>query len=272
VSAASVRLSDRDLHFLAETAAPTVRGKAELKRVLREDADFRKSFIESEEVARSVLDEEENFVRISPVLFFEILLRRAVKDLGARGYTIEKDGGRKVAVFDAKDVLGLLGDEAVLVYLAEMLASFTRIESYTVAFREKAGLWRKIRFNDLDIRSLMAFAGAVDEGQKIAFFKRIADICLFVLGVFPDSVGRGYRRSLPGEIRQPGRKLAPFTSKEYEEHGRRFYRLAAHHSAAEKLGLAPVFRALEENFRKAEKPLNFVAERYLSRRRQTLFS
>ena len=40
---ASLQLSDRDLDFLVEVAAPDVRDKSNLKRIIRQDHDFRKA-------------------------------------------------------------------------------------------------------------------------------------------------------------------------------------------------------------------------------------
>jgi len=47
--------------------------------------------------------------------------------------------------------------------------------------------------------------------------------------------------------------------------------LAAEQPSAKELDLAEVFQALHENFQKARKPLNFVAEFYLQYRRNKLF-
>jgi hypothetical protein len=58
---------------------------------------------------------------------------------------------------------------------------------------------------------------------------------------------------------------------EYEAHGRAFYRLAAEHETARREGLDEVLAILSENFVLAEKPLTFVANRYLQFVRHKLF-
>ena len=65
-------------------------------------------------------------------------------------------------------------------------------ESYTFSIRIGERIWKKIRFNDLDILSLMSFCEAVDDDLRMGLYKRIADICLFILGVFPDYVERDH--------------------------------------------------------------------------------
>jgi hypothetical protein len=46
--AKKMRLTERDFEFLVETRSPEVSDKWKLKQILREDEDFRKSFILSD--------------------------------------------------------------------------------------------------------------------------------------------------------------------------------------------------------------------------------
>ena len=266
-----MRLSVKDLDFLIETVSPEVTDKPRLKLIIEEDEDFRNTFISDQKVFKRVMDDEEIFLKISPSLFFEILLKKAVNDLEKVSYTIEKSGTVKIPVFDSKDVVGLLTKEPVLVYLADMLSSFTRVESYTISFRAGKGFWKKIRFNDLDIFSLMSFCEVVKDEYRLGFYKRIGDICLFILGLFPDYAERDYRYPFSGQVRSriPGKgRISP---EEYEKKGREFYKLAAEHLSAEKLELSEVFWTLHSNFQKAKKPLNFIADHYLHYKRAMLF-
>ena len=184
------RLSERDLDFLAETASPEIKDKSRLKQIIHEDEDFRNLYVGDEKVFRKLMDDEEIFLKISPALFFEILLRKAANELEEVGYTFEKTSHMKIPVFDTKEVSEFLTKESLLLYLADMLASFTKIESFTLSVRIRKGVWEKIRFNDLDILSLMNFCQAVEDRYRIGFYKRIADICLFILGMFPDYAER----------------------------------------------------------------------------------
>ncbi len=169
----------------------------------------------------------------------------------------------KIPVFDSKEVSDFLTKESLLLYLADMLASFTKIQSYTLSFRIRNGVWEKIRFNDLDILSLMNFCQAAGDEDRMGFYKRIADICLFVLGIFPDYAERDYRYPSSGQVRPHIRGKVRISPEDYEKEGRKFYKLAAEHPAAKELDLSEVFWALHENFQKAKKPLNFIADHYL---------
>jgi hypothetical protein len=177
----------------------------------------------------------------------------------------------RIPVFDAKEVADLLNHAPLLLYLADMLSSFTRVESYAISFREKKGIWRKIRFSDLDIESLISFSEAVEDEHRLGFYKRIADLCLFVLGIFPDFAVREYRYPFSGEPRPRIGGKKRIRPEDYEEEGRKFYKLAAEHQSANELELADVFWALHENFQKAKKPLNFIADNYLHHKRHQLF-
>jgi len=148
-----------------------------------------------------VMSDEEVFLKISPALYFEILLRKTLKELERTSHTTEKIGGEQVPVFDTKAVVEFLARETVLEYLADMLASFSRTQSYTVPVRVRKGVWRKIRFSDMDIDSLSRLCQASNEEHRFGFYKRIADVCLFILGVFPEYAQFDYRYPLSGEVR-----------------------------------------------------------------------
>ena len=257
-----MRLSDRDLDFLVDVAAADVRDKSNLKRIIREDDDFCQAFIASEKVFRKIMDEEETVFKISTSLYFEILLRHTAKQFAEASYTIEKNRTMTIPVFDTQDLVELLNDPWMVTYLADMLSSFTRIESYSLTFRIRKGIWRKIRFNDMDIDSLIHLSEAVADELRMGLYKRIADICLFVLGIFPDFAISGHRYPLSGEIRPRIGGRSRIGPEEYEQKGQQFYRLAAEHPAAIETDLAGVLSSLHANFEKAKKPLNFIADNY----------
>ena len=259
------------MNFLIETVSPEMRDRNNLKRIIQEDEDFRKSYAGDEKVFRRVMNDEEILLKISPSLFFEILLRRTAGDLEVAGYTIEKDRTMKIPVFDTREVTDLLSREPILLYLADMLSSFTRVESATISIPLGKGIWKRIRFNNFDIHSLMSICDVVEEEYKLGLYKRIADICLFILGIFPDYVERDYRYPSSGQVRPHLRAKFRISPEDYEKEGRKFYRLAAELSSAGGLELSGIFEILQENFSRAKKPLNFLADHYLQYTRQKLF-
>jgi hypothetical protein len=267
----SAGFSEADLDFVVEQAAPNAKDKARLKRLVQEDAFFRKALTGDERVFQAVMDDEESFLHISPGLYFEVLLRKARKEMETATYTVERSGRETVAVFDTKEVVDFLGSEEVLLYLAEALASFTRVHSYVVPVRVRRGIRRRLRFNDMDVDSLIRFCATADEEQRFGFYKRIADVCLFVAGAFPDYARADSRYPLSGRQRPLVAGRARRSLEEYQQEGRRFYGLAAEHPAARAQELSEVLWQLREHFQTATKPLNFIAAHYLHSQKHRLF-
>ena len=172
-------LTDADLDFVVGEAAPSALDKERLKRLIQQDEDFRRALVGDERVFQRVTSDEEVFLRVSPALYFEVLLRRALQELEVASHTVERAGRQSIPVFDTQEVVELLARPDVLEALAQWLASFTRIRSYTMAVRVRRGILRRIRYNDMDIDSLLRLCTTAEEEQRLGFYKRIADVCLF---------------------------------------------------------------------------------------------
>ena len=178
--------SERDLDFVVENVAPNSANSEQLKNLITEDVKFRAAMLGDEALLERVQNDDEIFLYISPALFFEILLRNSHRALETAAYTEEREGRMSIPVFDTPDVLEFMERPGVVEYLASMMASFTRINSYTVPVRVRRGVRRRVRYNDMDVDSLIRFAADADPEQKFGYYKRIADVCLFLSGVFPD--------------------------------------------------------------------------------------
>ena len=61
---------------MVKTISPEVRDRSSWKEIIEEDEDFRKSSLGDEKVFRRVMDDGEMSLKISPALYFEILLRK----------------------------------------------------------------------------------------------------------------------------------------------------------------------------------------------------
>ena len=169
-----VSLSDGDLDFVIGLAAPNARDPERLKRLARQDEELRKALVSDDAVFEHVMADDEAFVRITPALYFEVLLRRALRELEPATHTVERTGRQAIPVFDTDEVVRLMEAPRVPEYLAAMLASFTRVESYVRPVRVRRGVWRKVRYNDMDVDSLLRFCAEADKQQRLRFYKRIA--------------------------------------------------------------------------------------------------
>ena len=261
--------SERDLDFVVENVAPGSVDPSHLKRLISEDAQFRATMLGDESLLQRVQSDDEIFLYISPALYFEILLRNSHRELETSAYTEEREGRMSIPVFDTPHVLEFMESPGVVEYLASMMASFTRINSYVVPVRVRRGIRRRVKYSDMDVDSLVRFAANAEPEQKFGYYKRIADVCLFLSGVFPDSVQS--RAGATGTRPTPRTLRMRRTLEEYEREGRIFYGLAGEHPAARTLELSQVFGALKENFNSARKPLTFVATRFLHAKKRQLF-
>ena len=181
----AARYSEADVDFVVDAAAPEAGKREKLKAAFREDEAFRTALIADDRVFQRVMADDEAFVRISPALYFEVLLRKAHRELEQATYTLERTGSQTVVVFDTPEVLDLLKRPGAIDYLADMLASFTRVESYVVPVRVRPGLWRKVRYNATDIDSLMRLCQTADDEHRLAYYKRLAALCPFTPCVSP---------------------------------------------------------------------------------------
>jgi hypothetical protein len=250
------QLTDGDLLYLAEVLAAGA-DRARMLRVLREDEEILRAMLADERLFRRIAADPDTFLRVSPRLLFYVLMARVKHDLEGLRYTVEPG---QAVVFDGPRIVSLLEDARIADYLVEVLVSFVRVRSTTFAVRLQRGLWARYRFSDLDLPGLIRHAAALGEGERFAWYRRIGDLCLFLLGVFPDSLP-------PGRGASAERRLS---RADCLNSGRVFYAAAARHPRAD-TEVAEVLARLAAGFDLAVKPLDHLASRYLLRMRDRPF-
>ncbi len=257
-----MRLTETDLKFVVETVAPGQRDYEDLIRQIRGDPDLLDPMLEDRKVADRLLGEEEALVRGSPYLLFSVLVRRIWRELENRPFVLERDvRGKTIPVFEAPKVAELLSKAVLREYLVEMLCSFVRTNTAVLYFKER-GAWHKRKFSDLDMDDVIALCHVVEPGWKPRLYKRVADIALFLTGVYPDHAVRSLQRS-------PRRFSLERTLPDYEREGRRFYSIAAREP--EPPWPASVFEALAQKFSLAREALNALSDCYLKPLRERYF-
>jgi hypothetical protein len=142
-----------------------------------------------------------------------------------------------------------------------MLASFTRTNSGAIYWRER-GAWHKRRFSDLDVDDMVDLARIIDPEMRPALYKRIADIALFLTGIFPDHL-------TVFAARHQSRFSAKRSLKDYEQQGSRFFRVAAQQT--DQIQWRPAMGTLAEKFSLARWALNTLSDRYLKTQREHYF-
>ncbi|MDR7400879.1 MAG: hypothetical protein QN155_01425 [Armatimonadota bacterium] len=261
------RLTDADLRFVAATLLPDRDPRRTVER-LRENPEALEELLEDDRLLER-LRSGDALVRVTPWLLFSVLLRRVRRELRTAPYTVERLGTERVPVFDARRAGDLLADPQILDYLVEMLVSFTRTDSFLLEV-EEGGRVRRRRFSDFDSEDMIALAALMPDELRFPILRRVADIALFITGIFPEHVDPLARP--PGAAAPPASRWRfRRTLEEYEEEGRRFYRLAASHRMARRLGMERPLEALAEMFPLARKPLNVLASQYIGTSRFVLF-
>ena len=210
-------------------------------------------------------------VLVSPFLAFSVAVCRAVTDLSTLDYLPERSGLRqRIPVFDTPELRDFLGSAARRLFLAELLASFTRVASGRYRVRS-GGRSRTRRFSELDPVRLAGLLEATPEESRPGIYRRLGDVSLFLAGVFPDyaaahalgqvDVARLLRAARVPRAERDGLAASPALDL-LEYLGARWYRAA--------LAAAPVHTArldvvgeVAGRFRQARRILNHVADRYL---------
>jgi hypothetical protein len=184
-----------------------------------------------------------------------------------------------VPLFDTPALRDFLADTARRLFLAELLASFTRVASGRYRVRV-AGRARTRRFSELDPVRLAGLLDAVPDAERPGVYRRLGDVSLFLTGVFPDYVtsrafgpvdaGRLLRAAgLPAPQRE---RLAAGPAIDLLEHlGARWYRIACEVAPVRTARLA-VAGDVADRFRQARRVLNHLADRYLLAAGQSWFS
>ncbi len=255
------RFEEPDLLFLINFFMPEQADVRRMLRILREDEDILQGMIEDPALAESLQTEIEPIIRVSPYLYFAVLLQQAYEDLNSKPYTYEKDTRRMLVIFDTKSIIDLLSKKRMMIYLARMLASFTKIRSHSVTVHVRNGIWRRIRYSDFDVECLISYCKTTAEEHLFPIYKRIADICLFTLGIY----------TLTSSDDTPTRYPKGRRNGNYREYGPHYYLSAANHPDATTGDIRDVLVELAESFELAVKPLAFMADHYIGSLRTKLF-
>jgi hypothetical protein len=251
---AKMRLTESDLKFVVETVATRRRDHDHIIGLVRDKEDLLEPMLEDPKLVERLVREQEVFVRVSPYLMFGVLLRRVRRHLEGQSFVFERDArGKRIPVFEAPQAVQLLGDPTMREYMTEMLCSFVRTNTGLLYWKER-GAWRKRKFSDLDMDDMIALCHLVEPSFKPRLYKRIADIALFLTGIYPDHTSFFVRRPRSQAAR---RRTVP----DYEREGRRFYALAARE--VEPPWPAFVFEGLAEKFTLAREALNTLNDCYL---------
>ena len=261
-------LTEADLRLLSDVApvagGARTRDPAAIEALLADPRVFEAVFGPDGVAARHT-------VLVSPFLAFGVAVHRAVADLSAVDYLPERSGLRqRLPVFDTPQLRDFLGSAARRLFLAELLASFTRVASGRYRVRS-GGRLRTRRFSELDPVRLAGMLEAVPEESRPGIYRRLGDVSLFLAGVFPDyAAAHAFGPLDTARLLRAAR--IPVTERDalaaspaldlLEYLGARWYRAALATAPVRTANLA-VVGEVAARFRQARRILNHVADRYL---------
>jgi len=261
-------LTDADLRLLAGVVGLAAGAMARLA----DDPAAIEALLADQRVFEAVfgVTDRGEMVLVSPFLAFGVAVHRAVADLAAMDYLPERSGLRqRIPVFDTPELRDFLGSAQRRLFLAQLLASFTRVASGR--YRAAGGRARTRRFSELDPVRLAGLLDVVPEDSRPGVYRRLGDVSLFLAGVFPDysamhALGPVDVSRLLRSARVPVRErddLAAAPALDLLEYlGARWYRAALATAPVRTAGL-DVVGEVAERFRQARRVLNHLADRYL---------
>ena len=206
-------------------------------------------------------------------MIFAVLISRAHADLEGTSFVDEwLSPSRRVPVFEVASLQTFSGDMAHQLFLAEVLASYTRVASGTYWVHTPRG-WQRRRYSELDLMRLIEMLDIVPESQQPAVLRRLGDLALFLTGVFPEFSGaRVFRPSTVRRIENAimEKPAEGRLSRASETGALAFLELIGSSSyfrasvlADQAAGSGGTLRAMAGEFGRARRMLNFVTDRYL---------
>lgn len=269
--------SDADIAFLAGTAG--VASVDDLRRLLHANPEILEALLPD---LYGSLFGADALLRVSPFLIFAAVVHRAARDLESVHFVQEWIGpGTRVPMFEVDNLRSFVNAPVRRFFLAEVLASYTRVASGTVWTQTPRG-WRRRRYSDLDPLRLVELIDSAPEREQGILYRRLGDLTLFLTGVFPDYAGRRFlppiagqrlRRAVPDVQLPETRGLGSGSEPVWllEELGRRSYRMAW--QATEGWGGRKVdlLADVADSFGDARRMLNFLTDQYLFRHREQWF-
>ena len=278
-------LTDRDLALLAR-GVPEVAGAPDPAAALRRRPESIEELLGRPATVAAVLPtgdagpiDPDLFDAVSPFLMFATAVHKTAADLDGTTYVLEWLGPRhRAPVFDVSGLREFLAVPWHRLFLAELLASYTKVSSGSVVVPTRRGL-RRVRFSELDPVRLAGLLDVVPEAEHPGIYRRLGDLALFLIGVFPDhtalhgisELGEGRllragrleaRAAGPGTAAIPGMG-DPRAVELLEMLGRRWYRLAHALVPAPAPVNVGLLGELAEHFGDARRILNVLTDRYL---------
>jgi hypothetical protein len=268
-------LTDVDLRVLCAEGRPGISASEAVAR-LRHDPETIPALLGHPGVFDAIFGEQAvtsgRPLLVSPFLVFAVAVHRAGRDLVSMHHVTERVGLRqRVPVFDAQQLADFLDSHTRRLFLAELLASFTRNAGGRYRVHTDRG-WRWRRFNELDPLRLARLLQSAAAEERPGVYRRLGDSALFLTGVFPDytqdralsplDATRLVRVAGVDVGGDPERVAATAPMELFEQLGAGWYH-NAWDTAPYRTGQLAVVADVARRFHQARRVLNHITDRYL---------
>jgi hypothetical protein len=181
-------LTEQDLLALAG-------GRAEAAKALRWQPTLLLDLLDRPSVTEALLTrhhgEPERFRYLSPFLVFAAAVHRVGATLAHASYVPDRTGLRsRLPVFDGPALAAFAAEPTHRLFLAELLASYSRVASGVVWEKTERGRPRRRRWDELDLPGLAHRLNAAPAPARPALWQRLGDGAVFLSGVFPEYAER----------------------------------------------------------------------------------
>jgi hypothetical protein len=285
-------LTDDDLGFLHDPHRNSV-GSVDYRSLVRARRGGVEGLLGSRGVFEALFMSDRGpgpLMQVSPFLVFAVTVAQAGQQLGSASYIPEWVGvGRRTPLFDVPRLREFMSSPWRRFFLAELLASYTRVASGSVLVATRRG-FRRQRFSELDPVHLAGLLDVVPDAERPGVLRRLGDLALFLTGVFPDYVARhGFGPVDQGRLLRSSRVTAtprggggsparpPATDQDGDavallgQLGRRWYQAAFRLLPGPVPANVAVISEMPERFNDARRILGVIAERFLFSQREDWF-
>ena len=107
-----LEFTNSDIEFLVDIVLPLYEDRDLIRSAIREDQNLRDSIVSDIRVFRHIQQDDGILLKISPRLYFEVLLRKAHQTMSSNIYTFEVLGKESIPVFDSSSVFEYLKTSA----------------------------------------------------------------------------------------------------------------------------------------------------------------
>jgi hypothetical protein len=262
-------LTEPDLLFLVSSLVTKRQDHQHLCQLLQDKPDLIDIMLDDERLFPLVRDDWEVITRISPFLLFTILLRQMNREFRQQISFMERTTRDYNLLSNLADVRQALCNRELCAYLAKMLSTFTRVECAAAVSKSRGHNYQR-QLQDLNFDEILELVTVVEIPQRFHCYKRLADIALFLCGIYPEAL----QPERHGDSRLPARLAGsrPRSLRDLELEGKRYYDLASGYEEAEQAKLNHVLSLLAGKFSLACKLLNYLVENYISRYRSLWFA